>query len=277
MKILDCRELAKQIDDNIKTEVDKLSNKPKLAIINVGDNLDNLSYQNNAKKKMESLGIECFCYNYNKNITTQILFDEINKINNSDINGILVLQPLPKHINPNILQSINPNKDIDCITYNNLGKLFVGNPDFIPCTSLAVIEILNYFNIDVNYKNVVIIGRSNTVSKPLAHLLTNMNGTVTLCHSYTQDLQDKTLNSDIIISACGQAKYIDNNYIKDNQIVIDVGINFIDNKICGDINIETLSDLDIKITPVPFGVGSITTSILAKQVLQAYNEQNKKE
>ena len=199
MKILDCRELVKQINDNIKTEVDKLSNKPKLAIINVGDNLDNLSYQNNAKKKMESLGIECLCYNYNKNITSQILFDEINKINNSDISGILVLQPLPKHINPNILQSINPNKDIDCITYNNLGKLFVSNPDFIPCTSLAVIEILNYFNIDVNYKNVVIIGRSNTVSKPLAHLLTNMNGTVTLCHSYTQDLQDKTLNSDIII------------------------------------------------------------------------------
>lgn len=188
--------------------------------------------------------------------------------NDKSVSAILLQLPLPKSLNANdAIRKISPQKDVDCLTDLNLGKLFTGNSKFAPCTSTGIIKLLIENNIEIEGKNVVIIGRSLLVGKSVACLLEQNNATVTLCHSKTKNLKEFTRNADILIVAIGKAKFITKDYIKNNAVVIDVGINRIDNKICGDVDFEDVKDLCSYISPVPGGVGPLTVACLMENTL----------
>ncbi|MGL5246492.1 MAG: dihydrofolate reductase [Mycoplasmoidaceae bacterium] len=253
--------------------------KPSLVIVNVGDNFASSVYINNKVKLAKEIGIEAKVKKFD-DTTTNKLSNYIDKCNkDKTINGILVQLPLPKNIDQNkILNKIDPLKDVDCLNNQNIGNLFnITNESILPCTPNAVIEILKRSNVKIEGKNVVIIGRSNIVGKPLGLLLLNENATVTTCHSRTKNLKNITINADILISAVGKEKLITDKHIKKGAILIDVGINRSkDNKICGDIDfLKVLKKCDL-ITPVPRGVGPMTVIMMLLNLLNATNLQNKK-
>lgn len=280
MKILDCKPLAATIHRELKEKLELIlatDNKPPtLAIISIGRDGANLSYKKNATKKLEDLGLRVKDLNFSEDIEEKTFIEELKKISISDeIDGILLLRPLKKDFNEEkICALISPEKDVDCTNSINLGRIVNGIPLFIPCTVLSVIEILDFFDITLRGKEVAIIGRSAVVSRPLAELIIGLDATVTVCHSKTENLRGVLKRADIIITAMGRAKMIDETYISENTTIIDVGINFDkDNKLCGDVNIDRFKDLEVSITPVPGGVGSITSLLLAKQVIRAYELQ----
>lgn len=276
--ILKGKAVADHIKENIKESVVRFKDEginPTLGILRVGKNPDDIAYERSILKNCESVGINGVVYEVEESISTEELIHTLNKLNvDSNIHGILIFRPLPKHIDENLISStINPLKDVDCMNPMNLERIFEGNTDgFAPCTPKAAMTILEYYNIPLEGANTVVINRSMVVGKPLSMMLLSKNATVTICHSKTKELNTITNNADIVVTALGRAKYFDEYYFNDNSTVIDVGISLdSEGKICGDVNTENVSHIVKNITPVPGGVGSVTTSILLSHVIVALN------
>ncbi|MBQ7450006.1 bifunctional methylenetetrahydrofolate dehydrogenase/methenyltetrahydrofolate cyclohydrolase [bacterium] len=281
-KILDGKKVSEQIFEKIKKEVAKLSKKPKLAVILVGDNPASQIYVNIKQKRAIELGFDSVDLKYPENITEQDLLTVIENLNNDkSVNAILVQLPLPKTINTaKVIEAIAPQKDVDGFHPENIGKLTVNqNPYVVACTARGILELLNYYNINVEGKNVVVIGRSNIVGTPVARLLQNKNATVTVCHSKTVNIKEHTLNADIVVCAIGQPKFLKEDMVKERAVIIDVGINRIDDNkasytICGDTDFENLLSKASYITPVPKGVGPMTIAGLMQNTFDLYKLQN---
>ena len=277
--ILDGRMISNIIKDEIKYEIKKNNYKINLAVIFVGDDEASKIYIKHKKIACDYVGIKILIYNFGLDIKQKNLLDLIYKLNqDKNITGIFVQLPLPKNINTAlIMQSINYLKDIDGFHPNNLGKLLIGTPRFISCTPLGIIKLLDYYKISVKGKNCVIIGRSNEVGKPLALLLTALDGTVTLCHSQTKNLFDITKRADILISAVGKKNFINADNIKSNSSLIDVGItrDSKTKKIYGDMDFNSCVNKAKNITPVPGGVGPMTVAMLLNNCLLAYKLNHK--
>ena len=278
--IIDGKELSKKILDKIKIEVEELKNKgiiPKLAMIMVGDDEASKIYIKNKSKACINVGVEFEEFILDKNINQEELIELVKKLNNrSDIHGILVQSPLPKQIDEfEIYKTIDYRKDIDGFNPTNVGRLQLNKNTFLPCTAHAIVRILEEYNIDIQGKHTVIIGRSNIVGKPLAQCLLNKDATVTICHSKTENLKQITNTADILISAVGNPKFITEDMVKENAVVIDVGINRVNGLICGDVDFENVKDKASYITPVPGGVGPMTVAMLLKNVVIAALYLNK--
>lgn len=278
--IIDGKELAKKTRQNLKIECDELKSKgitPKLAVIMVGDNPASKVYVRNKSKACQEVGVEYVEYLLDSNITQKELIDLIKKLNNDkNINGILLQSPIPKHLDINeAFRTIDYHKDVDGFHPMNVGKLTLGQDTFVSCTPYGVMRMFEEYNIDLCGKNVVILGRSNIVGKPLTQCCLNKNATITVCHSKTQNTKKLTKEADIVISAIGKPKFITEDMIKEGAIVIDVGINRDENgKIVGDVDFENVKQKASYITPVPGGVGPMTVAMLINNVIKAAKNQN---
>ncbi|MHB8845388.1 MAG: bifunctional 5,10-methylenetetrahydrofolate dehydrogenase/5,10-methenyltetrahydrofolate cyclohydrolase [Nitrospirota bacterium] len=279
-KLLTGKEVAQKMDQDIQAEVQALKGKgvnPALKIMIVGDAPDSLAYANSAKKMAEKNGIACDIEQL-AGTTSQDDFVRILKERNSNkaIHGIIVMRPFPKQISEDVVKHIlAPEKDIDCFNPVNAGKVMAGDmTGFPPATPQAVMEMLRFYNIPMSGKEAVVIGRSMVVGKPQAMLLLGENATVTVCHSRTQDLPGVCRRADILVAAIGKAKMITTNYIKPGATVMDVGINVEGDKLFGDVDTEPAKEVAGAITPVPGGVGTVTTRVLLKHVVKAAKLQN---
>ena len=274
-KILSGKVVSQRIKDELKEEVKELNAKgifPGLAVIIVGDDPASRVYVNSKKKACEEIGVYSEEYALPAETSEEELLQLVEKLNNEPkINGILVQLPLPKHIDEEtIINAISPKKDVDAFHPSNVGKIMIGNYDFLPCTPAGVMELIKESGIDVSGKECVIVGRSNIVGKPQAMLLLHANGTVTICHSRTQDLKAKTKNADILVAAVGIPNFITGDMIKEGAVVIDVGINRIAEKtLVGDVEFESAEKVASAITPVPGGVGPMTIAMLMKNTVKA--------
>lgn len=280
--LLKGKPVADSIVARVKDEAEELRRNniiPKLKIIRVGEREDDLAYERAAVKRMKSANIDCEVLALPLNIDKETFEDEIkNVVNDNSVHGILVFRPLPKQLNEKDIRFIiSPEKDIDCLNPINAAKILEGDESgFPPCTARAAMEILKFYNIDINGKEATVIGRSMVVGKPLSMMLLKENSTVTICHSKTENLPQVTKRADILIAAIGKSKMITKEYIKENSTVIDVGINADDEgNITGDVNTEDCIEKAAFITPVPAGVGSVTTAVLADHVVKACRLLNK--
>lgn len=270
---------GKSIADKIKLDISEFVNFrkannlsiPKIASILVGEDEGSIYYINNQEKISKSLGVGFDKILFPTSISEEELINEINILNNrEDISGIILQLPLPKEMNEKrVISSISSKKDIDCLTYENVGKLYMGEKCFLPCTPNSVVRILKSINIDLEGKSAVIIGRSNIVGKPLSTLLLKENCTVTVCHSKTKNLKNVCKEADILISAIGKPKFINDDFVKDGAVVIDVGTSSVEGKITGDVDFDKVVNKASFITPVPGGVGALTTTLLIKNSCEA--------
>ena len=282
-KILSGKEVSKRIKDELKKEAEKLKNSgivPGLAVIIVGDAPASRVYVNNKKKACAEVGIYSEEYALAEDTSEDELLALIDRLNcRKEISGILVQLPLPKQINEeNVIGRIDPKKDVDAFHPVNVGKIMVGNYDFVPCTPAGIMELIKESGIDISGKECVIVGRSNIVGKPMSMLLLHSNGTVTICHSKTRNLAEKTKRADIIVAAVGKPNFITGDMIKEEAVVIDVGINrMADKKLVGDVEFETAEKVASAITPVPGGVGPMTIAMLMKNTLKAAVINNKED
>ena len=273
--IIDGKALANKIRQELKIECNKLKKEgiiPKLAVIMVGDNQASKIYVRNKSKACQEVGIDYEEYILNADITQEKLINLIDSLNNKkDINDILLQSPIPNDLNINeAFQEISYKKDVDGFNPINVGKLSIGQDTFISCTPYGVIKMFEEYNINLEGKNVVILGRSNIVGKPLLQCCLNKNATVTICHSKTKDLKNITKNADILISAIGKSKFVTKEMVKKDAVVIDVGINRDENgKLTGDVDFENVKDIASYITPVPGGVGPMTITMLMNNVIKA--------
>ena len=278
--IIDGKELAKKIRSNLKIECEELKKKninSKLAVIMVGDDPASKVYVRNKSRACEDVGIEYEEYLLDANITQKELIELIEKLNNDKtINGILLQSPIPSNLDINeAFRTISPEKDVDGFNPVNVGKLVLNQDTFVSCTPYGIMKMFEEYNIDLTGKDVVILGRSNIVGKPLIHCCLNKNATVTSCHSKTQSLTQKAREADILISAIGKANFVTVDMVKENAVVIDVGINRLDNgKITGDVDFENVKEKASYITPVPGGVGPMTIAMLMNNVIKATKRQN---
>tara|TARA_B110000438_G_scaffold48801_2_gene49220 strand:- start:68 stop:910 length:843 start_codon:yes stop_codon:yes gene_type:complete len=276
MSIIDGKKVSSHIKDNIAAEVKMLKNKtgktPGLAVVLVGDDPASAVYVKNKNKTCKNIGFQSFEHILSENTSEDKLLNLINELNNDDqVNGILVQLPLPSHISSKkILVSINPQKDVDGFHLENVGRLVTGNALFKPCTPAGIIKLLDEYKIEIEGKNAVIIGRSNIVGKPVSFLLLERNATVTICHSRTKDLPSITRSADILIAAIGKPNFVSLDMVKNNAVVIDVGINRLDGKLVGDVDFASVSKQASLITPVPGGVGPMTIAMLMENTLQAF-------
>jgi len=276
MSIIDGKKVSSHIKDNIAAEVKILKNKtgktPGLAVVLVGDDPASAVYVKNKNKTCKNIGFQSFEHILPENTSEDKLLNLINELNNDDqVNGILVQLPLPSHISSKkILVSINPQKDVDGFHLENVGRLVTGNALFKPCTPAGIIKLLDEYKIEIEGKNAVIIGRSNIVGKPVSFLLLERNATVTICHSRTKDLPSITRSADILIAAIGKPNFVSLDMVKNNAVVIDVGINRLDGKLVGDVDFASVSKQASLITPVPGGVGPMTIAMLMENTLQAF-------
>ena len=270
-KIINGKEIREALKQELQDKINKISESLKLVVIQVGDDPASNVYIKNKKKLCEELGILCEHKKFLE-ITEQELIQEIDNLNNDKtVTGILVQLPLPPEIDETkIIEKISPLKDVDGLTSQNMGKLFTGNKALVPCTALGIIKMLEYLDIDLQGLNVTVVGRSKLVGLPLIALLLNKNCTVTVCHSKTKNLPEKTKNADVLIVAVGQKELITKDYVKDDAIVIDVGINRYQNKLYGDCNFNELLPKCKYITPVPGGVGPLTVIMLINNIIEAY-------
>lgn len=273
---------AEKLTENLKIETDLLIEKkikPKLLIMRVGEKSDDLAYEKGALSRCDKIGITVEVRVFPENITTEKFTLEIEKANNdTHIHGILIFRPLPKQIDENIIKHvISPKKDIDCFNPVNSSKLLEGDKTgFSPCTAEAVMQLLRHYDTDLTGKRAVVIGRSMVIGKPVALMLLNDNATVTICHSKTKDLDKVCAEADILIVALGKAKMVDDKFIKEGAIIVDVGINVDEEgNMIGDVDFESCNDKASMITPVPGGVGSVTTTILASHVIKACKDINR--
>ena len=274
-KLLMGKEVSDRIKDEMKIEVENLKKagiNPGLAVILVGEDPASKVYVSNKKKACEYIGINSFEYKLPEETTEEELLALIDKLNNDKtVSGILCQLPVPKHINEeSIINAIDPKKDVDAFHPVNVGKIMTGNYDFVPCTPAGVMELIKESGIDVTGKECVVVGRSNIVGKPMSMLLLHKNGTVTICHSKTGDLKEKTKSADILVAAVGIPNFITGDMIKPGAVVIDVGINRIAPKtLVGDVDFQTAEPVAGAITPVPGGVGPMTIAMLMKNTLKA--------
>ncbi|MDD7292834.1 MAG: bifunctional methylenetetrahydrofolate dehydrogenase/methenyltetrahydrofolate cyclohydrolase FolD [Clostridiaceae bacterium] len=281
MKIIDGKSAAFETCEKVRLRVDTLLKngvEPCLAVIIVGDDPASRVYVNNKKKKCAAVGIKSLEFALPAQTTQRELLELIEQLNqNSLVNGILCQLPLPEHIDEKaVIEAIDPQKDVDCFCDVNVGKLWTGNAVFLPCTPAGVMEMLRQYNIEVSGKSCVIVGRSNIVGKPLAALMLQKNATVTVCHSKTRELASVCRSADILVAAVGRAKFITADMVRDNAVVIDVGINRDENgKLCGDVDFDAVKDKASFITPVPGGCGPMTIAMLVQNTVKACEIQNK--
>lgn len=269
--IADGKALAEKIYEKIKKDVEKLEKKPTLAVIITNDNEAGKIYVRNKQKACEKTGINSYTQEFDSNVTQEELLNKINELNNNkDIDAILVQLPLPKHIDSEkILNAISPKKDADGFHYINAGKMFTGQiPNSIACTPKGIIRLLDEYKIKIEGLNAVVIGRSNIVGKPISQLLLQRNATVTVCHSKTKDISFYTKNADLIICATGNPKFLTGDMVKEDAIIVDVGISRCNGKLCGDVDFESVAPKASLITPVPGGVGPMTVAMLIQNTLE---------
>ncbi len=282
--IIDGKKIAADIREELKQSTKAFNvlycTSPCLAVIQVGDNPASSTYVNNKIKACKEIGFISDSYHFTDKLTEEELLNVISTLNNDNaINGILVQLPLPEHIDETkVINAISPEKDVDAFHPYNVGCLMTGDADFLPCTPAGIMELLKRYNIEIAGKECVVVGRSNIVGKPIAHLLLQQNGTVTVCHSKTKDLKEVCKRADILICAIGKAKFFNDEYVKPGAVVIDVGINRDENgKLCGDVDFESVEPVAGYITPVPGGCGPMTIAMLMKNTYHAalaqYNDQ----
>ena len=281
-KIIDGKSISSFVKERIKEEIKCLKAvgvNVSLAVIIVGEDKASQLYVANKRKACESLGIISETYYLPENISQKELLELIDKLNkDKNTNGILVQLPLPVHLDEKeVINAILPEKDVDAFHPVNVGKIMQGDYDFVPCTPAGIMEMLKYEDIDLTGKHCVIIGRSNIVGKPMAMLMLHKNATVTICHSKTENLNKICKQADVLVVAVGKPKFITSDFVKEGAVVIDVGINRVDGKLCGDVNFDDIVDKvnQVKaITPVPGGVGPMTIAMLMKNTLTAALKQN---
>lgn len=281
MQIIDGKKVSAEVKEKVRQQTLELKEThgitPGLAVVIVGDDPASRVYVNNKKKACELVGFKSEEYALPAETTQEELLELVSTLNNKDdINGILVQLPLPKHLDDKaVIAAISPQKDVDAFHAVNVGKIMLGEYDFLPCTPSGVMEMLHSYNIEVSGKNCVVIGRSNIVGKPMAMLLLHENGTVTICHSRTKNLADITKQADILVAAVGRPKFVTADMVKEGAVVIDVGMDRDENgKLCGDVDFENVKDKCSYITPVPGGVGPMTIATLMKNTLKAARIQN---
>lgn len=282
-QIIKGKPVADKISEELIKEVDLLvkeGTNPKLTIVRVGARSDDLSYERGALKRCQNIGITTEVLELAEDITQEEYIDVLKRVNDDkNVNGILCFRPLPKHLNEEVIKYvIAPEKDVDCFSPINSAKVMEGDKSgFPPCTPTAVVEILKHYNVDLKGSKVTVLGRSMVVGKPVSMLLLSEHATVTICHSKTKNLSGVAAEADVLIAAIGRAKMVDESFVKDGAVVIDVGINVDEEgNLCGDVDTNAVLDKVSMITPVPAGVGSVTTSILAKHVVKACKLQNNK-
>ena len=270
--IINGKEISAAIREEIKAEVQGMSVRPGLAVVLVGDDPASAVYVRNKSKACAEVGIYSEVYRLPEETGREQLLGLIEQLNQSPlIHSILVQLPLPKHLDPEeVIMAIDPAKDVDAFHPVNVGKIMIGNYDFLPCTPAGVMELLHRSGIEVSGKECVVIGRSNIVGKPQAMLLLHENATVTVCHSKTRDLPSVCRRADILVSAVGKPKFVTADMVKDGAVIIDVGMNRDENgKLCGDVDFEPVSEKASYITPVPGGVGPMTITMLLKNTVTA--------
>lgn len=274
-KVIDGKALSKKLRESIKVNVEEMKSKgvcPSLSVIIVGEDPASKTYVKNKKIACAEVGIHSDVYELPENTTNEQLLALVNKLNNDDsVHGILVQLPLPSHLDEKlVIENINIEKDVDAFHPQNVGKIMIGDFDFLPCTPAGVMEILDEAGVEVKGKECVVVGRSNIVGKPQAMLLLHKHGTVTICHSRTKDLKEITKRAEILVAAVGRAKMITADMVRPGAVVIDVGMNRDENnKLCGDVDFENVKDVASVITPVPGGVGPLTITMLLKNTLKA--------
>ena len=275
-KLISGKEVSTSIRAKIKEEAQKLRDdygiQPGLAVILVGNDPASQIYVRNKQKACEEVGFHAFEYRLNENSTQEQLLDLIGVLNKDNkVHGILVQLPLPDHIDPQtVINTISPEKDVDAFHPINVGKIMLGDYEFLPCTPAGVMELIDSTGVEISGKNCVVIGRSNIVGKPMAMLLLHRNATVTICHSRTKNLAEVCAGADILVSAVGKAHFITADMVKEGAMVIDVGMNHDENgKLCGDVEFSTVEPRASDITPVPGGVGPMTITMLMKNTLRA--------
>jgi len=275
-KVLKGNVVAAQIKEDMKKDIEelaKIGKVPTLGIIRLGSNPDDVSYERSIIRNCEAIGVKSKIYERELEMTTEELVQLLQELNvDNSISGILVFRPLPKHIDEmKIREAISPDKDVDCMHPLNLEKIFEGDiSGFAPCTPKAAMEILLFNEVPLEGKNVVVINRSMVVGKPLAMMLLNENATVTICHSRTKDLDIIAKRADVVVTALGKAKLFDNKYFDEKSVIIDVGMSIdSEGKLSGDVDYPNVSENVSMITPVPGGVGAVTTSILLSHVVHA--------
>lgn len=276
--------VADRLSESLTEEVKVLEREgivPKLAIVRVGERPDDLSYEKGALTRMSKIGIQTQVVVLEETVTQEVFIEELERLNqDASVHGILIFRPLPKHIDESkIKYIIAPEKDVDAFSPINMGKLMEGDErGFAPCTPTAVMEILRHYEIPIRGSNITVMGVSMIVGKPLIAMLINERATVTVTHRSTKEINKVTGSADILIVAAGAAKFVKADAVKENAIVIDVGINVDEEgKLCGDVDFDDVSSKVSKITPVPGGVGSVTTSILAKHTIKACKQQQQKD
>lgn len=280
--IINGKDVSNNLLNNLKDQISSLKSTknicPSLAVIMVGDDPASKIYVNNKKKACEEICIKSYEFVLPADISEYKLLQLIEELNHrDDINGILVQLPLPSHLNEKvIIEHINPIKDVDAFHEINVGKIMTGNFEFLPCTPAGIMQLFDYYGIDIAGKHCVIIGRSNIVGKPMAMLMLHRDATVTICHSKTQNLNEICKTADILIAAVGKANFVTADMVKNDAVVIDVGINRNENgKLCGDVDFDHVKDIASYITPVPGGVGPMTIAILMKNTVTAAILQSK--
>lgn len=265
--------VVRQIAADAALQVEELKKKgiePKLAVVRVGEREDDLSYERGLLKRFDAVGAAVESVVFPVDVTQEELEAGIKKLNEDDkVHGILVFRPLPKHLNEEVIKEmVTEMKDVDCMGSANTAHVFAQDgKGHAPCTPQAVIEMLDFYGYDLTGKKAVVVGRSMVVGKPLAQMLLKKNATVTICHTRTADLRAEVKAADFVFACAGVAKMLDASYISEGQVVIDVGINVFDGKLCGDVDYDSVSEVAEAVTPVPGGVGTVTTSVLLKHVL----------
>ena len=279
-QIIDGKAVSAAVKQEVADETAKLRDekglKVGLAVVIVGNDPASRVYVNNKKKACEAVGFQSYEYALDENTTQEQLLDLVNVLNRDDrVNGILVQLPLPKHIDEKaVINAISPDKDVDAFHPINVGKIMIGEYSFLPCTPAGVMRLIESTCTDITGKQCVVIGRSNIVGKPQAMLLLQKNGTVTICHSKTKNLKEICLGADILVVAIGRANFVTGDMIKEGAVVIDVGMNRLENgKLCGDVEFESAEKKASFITPVPGGVGPMTIAMLMKNTLTAAKQQ----
>ncbi len=273
-QIIDGKRISQEIKDELKERIASMKAQGVercLAVIQVGNDPASSTYVNNKKKACEYIGIKSLAYELPETAKEEELLELIGQLNGrEDVNGILVQLPLPEHIDEDkILLAIDPGKDVDGFHPVNVGNLSIGRPGYVSCTPAGVIQLLKRSGIEIAGKECVVLGRSNIVGKPMAMLLLRENGTVTVCHSRTRNLQDITRRADILVAAVGKPKFITADYVKEGAVVIDVGIHRNENnRLCGDVDFDSVAPRTLAITPVPGGVGPMTIAMLMKNCVE---------
>ena len=281
-EIISGKLVSQEVRKNITREVAEFKEKtgvtPGLAVILVGNNPASCVYVRNKHKACLEVGMNSYEINMPETTTEAELLSKIEELNHdTSVHGILVQLPLPKHISEEtVLNAISPKKDVDAFHPTNVGKIVSGKYDFLPCTPAGIMELLHFYNVDISGKECVVIGRSNIVGKPMALLLLAENGTVTVCHSKTKNLSEVTKRADILVVAIGRANFVTKDMVKEGAVVIDVGINRLDDgKLAGDVDFQSVEPIVSKITPVPGGVGPMTITMFLKNTLTAAKKENK--